>query len=122
MENCSKSLRDEIKEMRIEEMREFMTINSGKTIEVPINLLYVLSKFLKATGNLLDEGRQPYPSMEWNCNALGYLLLEKYVNSKDRIPGTLYAVFDTIHQVNTKNGSDIDIEELMKWITTGDYD
>lgn len=119
MTERSVATKEEMEQMRLDAMNTFMKENAGKTIEVPVNLLYALSQFLNATGNMLDEGRQPYPSMEWSCNALGYLLKKKFLNFRDRIPGTLYTVYDTIHEVNTRNERDIDIDELMKWFETG---
>lgn len=120
MTERSVATQEEMEQMRLDAMNTFMKENAGKTIEVPVNLLYALSQFLDATGNLLDEGRQPYPSMEWSCNALGHLLNKKFLNFRDRIPGTLYTVYDTIHEVNTRNERDIDIDELMKWFETGE--
>ena len=120
MTERSVATKEEMLKMCEDEMDTFMKENAGKTIEVPVNLLYALSQFLNSTGNLLDEGRQPYPSMEWSCNALGHLLNKKFLNFRDKIPGTCYTVFDTIHAVNTKNERDIDINELMNWFETGE--
>ena len=120
MTERSVATKEEMLQMREDAMNTFMKENAGKTIEVPVNLLYALSQFLDATGNLLDMVRQPYPSMEWSCNALGRLLNKKFLNFRDRIPGTLYAVYDTIHEVNTRNERDIDIDELMKWFESGE--
>lgn len=114
--------KEEMDQMKLDEMNKFMQDNAGKTIEVPVNLLYALSQFLDVASNRLDEGNIPYPSMQWSTGSLSYLLREKFVPFRDKIPGTAGMVYDTIHKVNTQNGHDIDIDAVMSWIETGEID
>lgn len=108
----------EIEHLRRIFVEQYMIENRNETVEVPKNLLFLISQFLKATSHLLDEGRVPYPSMQWSTSALSHLLKE-YAPFNKKVGGEEYHVYDLLHEVNTLNGKDIDLESINKLIKTG---
>lgn len=119
MENRNVATKEEMEEMRRQSVIEHLEENKGRMVEVPYNLLYSLSHFLDATSNLLDEGRVLYPSMQWSCGSLSYLLNRNYVNHRSKIPGEIYALYDMIHEVNTRGGRDINRKALTDLFENG---
>lgn len=111
-------------DLRRESATNFMQSMKGETVEVPVNLLYILMQYLDSSRCLLDEGRVPYPSMQWSAFALSHLLETTYFADKKRdgVPGVRYAVYDMLHEANIIDESSCNIESIQKWIDNGEIE
>lgn len=111
--------KEEMQEIRRQFILQFMKENKDKTVEVPVNLLFLLSNFLTASGWLQDEGKHPYPSMQWSTSSLGRLIDKFYTPYRTQVGGEEYAVYDMIHEVNTSDKHDMGTDALIEFIQTG---
>lgn len=87
----------ELVDLQLTFIKEYMDENKGKTVEVPVNVLFLISQYLLSTRYYLDEGKYPI-SLEDNAFALEELLEKHYIAFRSKIGTECYQVHDLIYK------------------------
>ncbi len=108
---------DQERDFIIPELKKILESNKDKKVEVPLNLLFVISYFLRASSWYSDMNMStvPYPSFENVSHQLSYVIKHSLGERIKRFGADEYTIYKMLAQCQWD-------EEDLKKLLNGEWD